>query len=84
MSTYKYTCYPKKHKIKACTKRKLITRRFYQNESKKQDYQSGSYLFKLMKIWTFVCNIKVLIVNCENDSFTIVYEIIQFLRVENF
>lgn len=49
-----------------------------------QDYQSGSYLFKLMKIWTFVCNIKVLIVNCENDSFTIVYEIIQFLRVENF
>lgn len=49
-----------------------------------QDYQSGNYLFKLMKIWTFVCNIKVLIVNCENDSFTIVYEIIQFLRVENF
>lgn len=49
-----------------------------------QDYQSGSYLFKLMKLWTFVCNIKVLIVNCENDSFTIVYEIIQFLRVENF
>lgn len=49
-----------------------------------QDYQSGSYLFKLMKIWTFVCNIKVLIVNCENDSFSIVYEIIQFLRVENF
>lgn len=49
-----------------------------------QDYQSGSYLFKLMKIWTFVCNIKVLIVYCENDSFTIVYEIIQFLRVENF
>lgn len=49
-----------------------------------QDYQSGSYLFKLMKIWTFVCNIKVLTVNCENDSFTIVYEIIQFLRVENF
>lgn len=49
-----------------------------------QDYQSGSYLFKLMTIWTFVCNIKVLIVNCENDSFTIVYEIIQFLRVENF
>lgn len=49
-----------------------------------QDYQSGSYLFKLMKIWTFVCNIKVLIVNCENDSFTIVYEIMQFLRVENF
>lgn len=35
MSTYKYTCYPKKHKIKACTKRKLITRRFYQDESKK-------------------------------------------------
>lgn len=49
-----------------------------------QDYQSGSYLFKLMKIWTFVGNIKVLIVNCENDSFTIIYEIIQFLRVENF
>lgn len=49
-----------------------------------QDYQSGSYLFKLMKIWTFVCNIKVLVVNCENDSFTIVYEMIQFLRVENF
>lgn len=49
-----------------------------------QDYQSASYLFKLMKIWTFVCNIKVLIVICENDSFTIVYEIIQFLRVENF
>lgn len=49
-----------------------------------QDYQSGSYLFKLMKLWTFVCNIKVLIVNCENDSFTIVYELIQFLRVENF
>lgn len=49
-----------------------------------QDYQSGSYLFKLMKIWTFVCNIKVLLVNCENDSFTIVYEIMQFLRVENF
>lgn len=49
-----------------------------------QDYQSGSYLFQLMKLWTFVCNIKVLIVNCENDSFTIVYELIQFLRVENF
>lgn len=61
MSTYKYTCNPKKkHKIKACIKRKLITRRFFQNELKKvdQDYQSGSYLFKLMKLWTFVCNIK--------------------------